>query len=50
MADCLETLEEIGLRARDQFRAAGGEELILVPSLNATPAWVEAVATMARSL
>jgi ferrochelatase len=50
VADCLETLEEIGLRARDQFRAAGGEELALVPSLNATPAWADAVATMARSL
>src|SRR5580698_5591079 len=37
VADCLETLEEIGLRARAQFKAAGGEELVLVPSLNATP-------------
>jgi ferrochelatase len=46
VADCLETLEEIGLRARDQFRAAGGTELVLVPSLNASPAWVEAVVTM----
>lgn len=42
-ADCLETLEEIGLRAREAFRAHGGEELLLVPSLNAHPSWVEAV-------
>ncbi len=48
VADCLETLEEIGIRARAQFRAAGGEELVLVPSLNATPVWVDAVCTMAR--
>jgi protoporphyrin/coproporphyrin ferrochelatase len=48
VADCLETVEEIGLRARDQLRAAGGE-LALVPSLNATPRWVEAVASIARS-
>ena len=48
VADCLETLEEIGLRAREQFRAAGGEELVLVPSLNATPRWVEAVAQIAE--
>jgi protoporphyrin/coproporphyrin ferrochelatase len=48
VADCLETLEEIGMRARDQFKAAGGEELTLVPSLNATPAWVDAVAGMAE--
>ncbi len=43
VADCLETLEEIGIRGRDAFVAAGGESLTLVPSLNATPAWVEAV-------
>jgi ferrochelatase len=49
VADCLETLEEIGIRARDQFRAAGGEELVLVPSLNATPAWVDAVVDMVRT-
>jgi ferrochelatase len=41
-ADCLETLEEIGIRAVESFRAAGGEELVLVPSLNAHPAWVDA--------
>ena len=46
VADCLETLEEIGLRARADFRAAGGEELALVPSLNAEPAWVEALGSM----
>jgi protoporphyrin/coproporphyrin ferrochelatase len=48
VADCLETLEEIGIRAKEQFKAAGGEELVLVPSLNATPAWVDAVAAMAK--
>ena len=48
VADCLETLEEIGIRAKDQFVGAGGEELVLVPSLNATPRWVEAVAELAE--
>jgi ferrochelatase len=48
VADCLETLEEIGIRAKAQFLAAGGEELVLVPSLNATPAWIAAVAAMAQ--
>ncbi|HTL34768.1 MAG TPA: ferrochelatase [Kofleriaceae bacterium] len=47
VADCLETLEEIGIRAKEQFKAAGGEELTLVPSLNATPRWIDAVAAMA---
>jgi ferrochelatase len=48
VADCLETLEEIGMRARAQFKAGGGDELVLVPSLNATPAWIEAVCAIAE--
>jgi ferrochelatase len=49
VADCLETLEEIGIRGKEQFRAAGGEQLTLIPSLNASPMWADAVATLARS-
>ncbi|MBI2896925.1 MAG: ferrochelatase [Deltaproteobacteria bacterium] len=48
VADCVETLEELGIRARDDFARLGGAELRLVPSLNATPGWVEAVARMVR--
>jgi ferrochelatase len=48
VADCLETLEEIGIRARQSFKTAGGEELWLVPSLNSHPAWVRAVAGIVR--
>jgi ferrochelatase len=48
VADCLETVEEIGIRARTQWRALGGEELLLVPSLNADPVWVRALAQMVR--
>jgi ferrochelatase len=47
-ADCLETLEEIGIRAREDWKKAGGEDLVLVPSLNATPTWVNAVVGMIR--
>ena len=47
-ADCLETLEEIGIRAREDFRAAGGEELRLVPCLNAAPAWIDALVALLR--
>ncbi|MCS6915713.1 MAG: ferrochelatase [Myxococcales bacterium] len=43
VADCLETLEEVGIRGRQLFRASGGEELTLVPSLNAEREWVDAV-------
>ncbi len=46
VADCLETLEEIEIRARQDFCAAGGEELRLVPSLNASPAWVQGLSEM----
>ncbi len=48
VSDCLETLEEIGLRAREQFVEAGGEALALVPSLNAHPEWVDAVVRLVR--
>jgi ferrochelatase len=48
VADCLETLEEIGIRARDQWTQVGGEALLLVPSLNAEPAWAGAVADLVR--
>ena len=45
-ADCLETVEEIGIRAAADFRAAGGEELRLIPALNASPAWTRGLAEM----
>jgi len=48
VADCLETEEEIGIRARADFLRAGGESLTLVPSLNAHPAWVRALVQMVR--
>jgi ferrochelatase len=46
VADCLETLEEVRIRAKEDFIKAGGEDLILVPSLNAHPAWVNAVVSL----
>lgn len=48
VADCLETVEEIGIRARDAFIRAGGEELRLIPSLNSDPAWIDAVVRWIR--
>jgi len=48
VADCLETLEEIGLRGRDTFLAAGGDAFELAPSLNTHPGWVETVANLVR--
>jgi ferrochelatase len=46
VSDCLETLEEIGLRGRDSFLEAGGKEFALIPCLNEHPLWVEALQRM----
>lgn len=46
VADCLETIEEIGLRGRKAFLEAGGEEFTLIPCLNDRQSWVEALAEM----
>jgi ferrochelatase len=46
VADCIETLEEIGDRGREQFVEAGGESLQLVPCLNDHQSWVAAVKTL----
>lgn len=46
VTDCLETLEEIGIRARESALQHGAESLELVPSLNTDPRWVETVCEM----
>ena len=46
VSDCLETLEELGIRAKEDFLAAGGEDFALIPCLNTHPKWVDAVETM----
>ncbi len=43
VSDCLETLEEIGDRARADWMALGGEAFILIPCLNSDPRWVESL-------
>jgi ferrochelatase len=48
VADCLETLEEIAIRGREDFIAHGGEDLRLVPSLNSEDVWADAVLDIAR--
>lgn len=48
VADCLETLEEIDIRLREQWRELGGEDMLLVPCPNAHPTWATAVAELVR--
>lgn len=42
-ADCLETLEEIALRAKEDFIQCGGHDLHLIPCLNDDDSWAEAL-------
>jgi ferrochelatase len=42
-ADCLETLEEIGMENREVFLAAGGETYHYIPALNGRPDHVAAL-------
>jgi len=41
VTDCLETLEEIGIRGNEVFVEAGGQSLELVPCLNDNQAWID---------
>jgi protoporphyrin/coproporphyrin ferrochelatase len=43
-ADCLETLEEVGIRLTEQWRGLGGDALALVPCVNAHPSFVRFIA------
>ena len=49
VADCLETLEEIGIRGREEFQEAGGDDLTLIPCVNSHPLWVKAAANLIRA-
>jgi ferrochelatase len=46
VADCLETIEEIGLRGCETFINAGGEHFARVPCLNGHTRWVDALENM----
>jgi len=48
ISDCLETLEEIGIEARRAFLAAGGTEFSLIPCLNESSEWIDAMARIVR--
>jgi ferrochelatase len=48
VADCLETLEELGMRGAQIWKENGGELLQLVPCLNASDDWADAVVRIAR--
>jgi ferrochelatase len=47
-ADCLETLEEIGIEGRLTFTTAGGGAYHVVPCLDDDPAWIAALTALAE--
>ena len=47
VADCVETLEEIGIEGRQIFLDAGGKVFHAIPCLNDSPAWIAALADLA---
>lgn len=47
LADCLETLDEIGRESRHRFLAAGGRRLRLIPCLNERPELIDALERIA---
>lgn len=49
VADCLETLEEIGLRAKRDWLAMGGVSLQLIPCVNDSSAMVKTVLDLVRA-
>jgi ferrochelatase len=48
VTDCLETIEEMGMRGRETFLAAGGREFELIPCLNTHPLWLAFLEKLAR--
>ncbi|HVU27634.1 MAG TPA: ferrochelatase [Verrucomicrobiae bacterium] len=48
VSDCLETLEEIGIRGRETFISAGGKEFAQIPCLNENPLWISALEKMVQ--
>jgi ferrochelatase len=47
VADCLETLEEIGIEGKRAFIGAGGREFHALPCLNESPEWILALSRIA---
>lgn len=48
VSDCLETIEEIGLRGKETFLEHGGQDFKLIPCLNEHPCWLAALEGMIR--
>lgn len=50
VADCLETLEEVAIELKSEFKSYGGEDLKLVDCLNQDLSWVQKFAVLIQDL
>lgn len=48
VADCIETLEEIGIGGEELFKENGGESFDLIPCVNEDPEWTQGFANIIR--
>lgn len=49
VSDCLETLEEIAMEAKETFLEAGGQDYHYIPCLNERDDWIQALSDIALS-
>jgi protoporphyrin/coproporphyrin ferrochelatase len=49
VSDCLETLEEIKIRGKENFLASGGSEYEMIPCLNTHPLWVKTLVDLVHN-
>ncbi|MEL6393205.1 MAG: ferrochelatase [Bacteroidota bacterium] len=49
VADCLETIIEIGEEYQEEFEELGGERIDLVPSLNDDPVWMDIITNLVKA-
>jgi ferrochelatase len=47
-SDCLETIEELGIRGREDFEAAGGTHFAALTCLNATETGMDMLEALVR--
>lgn len=48
VSDCLETLEEVDIRTREQWMKLGGKDFVYIPCINSHKAWVDGLVEMVQ--
>lgn len=48
VADCLETIEELGMEGEESFLESGGKEYSLIPCVNTHPRWIDTLEKFSR--